>query len=91
MRSASSGDSENDLAIIEGVPNSVAVSNAAPKVAAAARWHIGAAIEDAVAGALLDIAAAAKTGAMPALMREGGENPCDAGAPPTCVSSAPMG
>ena len=85
------GDSENDLAIIEGVPNSVAVSNAAPEVAAAARWHIGAVTEDAVADALLDIAAAAKTGAMPAFMCEEGENRCGAGAPTTCVSPAPMG
>jgi HAD superfamily hydrolase (TIGR01484 family) len=85
------GDSENDLAIIEGVPNSVAVSNAAPEVVAAARWHIGAVNEDAVADALLDIAAAAKTGAMPAFMCEEGENRCGAGAPTTCVSPAPMG
>ncbi len=63
------GDSENDLAIIEGVPNSVAVSNSAPEVAAAARWHIGSVNDDAVAGALLDIASAAKTGEMPAFMR----------------------
>ncbi len=67
------GDSENDLAIIEGVPNSVAVSNATPEVAAAARWHIGPVTEDAVATALLDIAQAAKTGAMPAFMREESE------------------
>ena len=67
------GDSENDLAIIEGVPNSVAVANATPEVAAAARWHIGPVTEDAVAGALLDIAVAAKTGAMPAFMREESE------------------
>ena len=85
------GDSENDLAIIEGVPNSVAVSNAAPEVVAAARWHIGAVNEDAVADALLDIAAAAKTGAMPAFMCEEGENRCGAGAPTTCVSPTRMG
>ncbi|MGI6229956.1 MAG: HAD family hydrolase [Tractidigestivibacter sp.] len=63
------GDSENDLAVIEGVPNSVAVSNAAPQVAAAARWHIGSVKEDAVASALVDIADATKTGSMPAFMR----------------------
>ena len=85
------GDSENDRAIIEGVPNSVAVSNAAPEVVAAARWHIGAVTEDAVADALLDIAAAAKPGAMPAFMCEEGENRCGAGAPTTCVSPALMG
>ena len=64
------GDSENDLAIIESVPNSVAVSNATPQVAAAARWHIGPVTEDAVAKALLDIANAAKTGSLPAFMDE---------------------
>lgn len=63
------GDSENDLSALEAVPNSVAVANAMPKVAKAARWHIGPASEDAVASALLDIAEAAKSGAMPAFMR----------------------
>jgi hydroxymethylpyrimidine pyrophosphatase-like HAD family hydrolase len=64
------GDPENDLPIIEGVPNSVAISNASPEVVAAARWHIGPVAEDSVASALLDIAAAANTGSMPAFMRE---------------------
>ena len=63
------GDSDNDLPMIEAVPNSVAVSNANEAVASAARWHIGAAADDAVADALLDIAAAAKAGEMPAFMR----------------------
>lgn len=62
------GDSENDLSVIEGVPNSVAVANATPQVAAAARWHIGAASDDAVADALLDIASAARTGNQPDFM-----------------------
>ena len=63
------GDSENDLAAMEAVPNSVSVANAMPRVAEVARWHIGPAREDAVAGALLDIARAASTGSMPAFMR----------------------
>ncbi|MCH4084658.1 MAG: Cof-type HAD-IIB family hydrolase [Olsenella sp.] len=46
------GDSENDLPMMRSVPNSVAVSNASDAVSAAARWHIGAAKDDAVAVAL---------------------------------------
>ena len=63
------GDSENDLSMIEAVPNAVAVSNASDQIKAASRWHIGASADDAVADALFDIADAAKTGAMPAFMR----------------------
>lgn len=63
------GDSENDLSMIEAVPNSVAVSNACPEVAAAARWHIGASANDAVADALFQIAEAAKCGDMPPFMK----------------------
>ena len=50
------GDGENDLAVIRAVPNSVAVANADPEVARAARWHIGADVDDAVAEALLSLA-----------------------------------
>ncbi len=67
---ATFGDSENDLSMIEAVPNAVAVANADELVTAAARWHIGASADDAVADALFDIATAAKTGAMPAFMNE---------------------
>ena len=63
------GDSENDLSMIEAVPNGVAVSNASDQVKAAARWEIGASADDAVADALFDIAAAAETGDMPSFMR----------------------
>lgn len=63
------GDSQNDLAMIQSMPNSVAVANAAPEIAAAARWHIGACADDAVPDALLDIARAAATGAMPSFMQ----------------------
>jgi Cof subfamily protein (haloacid dehalogenase superfamily) len=64
------GDSENDLSMIEAVPNSVAVANASPEVKAAARWHIGASADDAVALALEQIAAAAPTASMPAFMHD---------------------
>lgn len=62
------GDSENDLSMIESVPNSVAVSNAGPEIASIARWHIGGVREGAVPAALMDIAHAAKIGAMPDFM-----------------------
>ncbi len=64
------GDSDNDLPMIDAVPNSVAVANANEVVTAAARWHIGAAADDAVAGALYQIAACAATGEMPSFMRQ---------------------
>ena len=38
---ATFGDSENDLSMIEAVPNAVAVANASDQVKEAARWHIG--------------------------------------------------
>lgn len=64
------GDSDNDLPMIDAVPNSVAVANANEAVTAAAHWHIGAAADDAVAGALHQIAACAATGEMPPFMRQ---------------------
>lgn len=64
------GDSDNDLPMIDAVPNSVAVANANEAVTAAARWHIGAAADDAVAGALHQIADCAATGEMPPFMRQ---------------------
>lgn len=66
---ATFGDSENDLSMIEAVPNAVAVANADEFVTAAARWHIGFSADDAVADALFDIAVAARTGDMPSFMR----------------------
>ena len=66
------GDSDNDLPMIDAVPNSVAVANANEAVTAAARWHIGAAADDAVAGALHQIVACAATGEMPPFMRQMG-------------------
>ena len=46
------GDAENDLSMLGAVKNSVAVSNATPAAAAAARWHIGACDDFAVADAI---------------------------------------
>lgn len=43
------GDAGNDLTMFATVPNSVAVGNATPEAAAAARWHIGHCEDDAVA------------------------------------------
>jgi HAD superfamily hydrolase (TIGR01484 family) len=63
------GDSENDLAMIEYVPNAVAVANATDQIKRASAWEIGSSADDAVADALLDIAAAAKTGEMASFMR----------------------
>ena len=46
------GDANNDLPMFSVVPNSVAVSGASAEVLAAARWHIGACEDDAVAGVI---------------------------------------
>lgn len=62
------GDSENDLTMFDAVPNSVAVSNAMPEVAAAARWHIGASADDAVAAAFEEIARCAVAAGVPSFM-----------------------
>ena len=64
------GDSENDIPMLETVPNSVAMANSMPEAAAAARWHIGSCYDDAVADALLDIAAAARFSTVPTFMRQ---------------------
>ena len=63
------GDSDNDMAMISAVPNSVAVANATPEVKAAARWHIGPCDEGAVDDALLQLVEAVSTGGLPAFMR----------------------
>ncbi len=65
---AAFGDSENDLAMIDAVPNSVAVANASELIAGRARWHIGACADAAVDAALLDIAAAAAESRLPHFM-----------------------
>lgn len=46
------GDAGNDLPMLEVVENSVAVANALPEAAAAAKWHIGAVETGAVADAI---------------------------------------
>lgn len=46
------GDADNDLPMFRVVENSVAVSGATPEAASAARWHIGACEDDAVAAAI---------------------------------------
>ena len=66
---ATFGDSENDISMFEAAGHAVAVSNASADAAAAARYHVGAADDDAVAAALEDIAAAATSGEMPRFMR----------------------
>lgn len=51
------GDANNDLPMFRAVRNSVAVGNATPEAADAARWHIGTVDEDAVADAIVRLAA----------------------------------
>ncbi len=51
------GDAGNDLPLFSVVPNSVAVANAQPEAARAARWHIGRCEDDAVAAAIESLAA----------------------------------
>lgn len=63
------GDAENDLPLLTRFENSVAVANATPVAANAARWHIGRADEDAVADAIFEIARATSMGEMPSFMR----------------------
>lgn len=63
------GDSDNDLAMLAAVPNSVTVANATPEISAKSRWHIGACADDAVADALLDIVEANWKGTTPQFMR----------------------
>lgn len=51
------GDAGNDLTMFDVVKNAVAVANATPEAAAAARWHIGACADDAVAAVVEQLAA----------------------------------
>ena len=64
------GDAENDLDVLRYVPNSAAMANATPAAAEAARWHIGASADDAVADALFDIVRASNDASMPAYMKD---------------------
>ena len=54
------GDADNDLSMLEYIPNSCAVANANESAARAARWHVGASADDGVAIALEQIAEAAR-------------------------------
>lgn len=51
------GDADNDLSMLRAVENSVAMGNATPEAAQAARWHIGDVADDAVAKAIEALAA----------------------------------
>lgn len=62
------GDSDNDLTMLDAVPNSVTVANAVPEVAAKSRWHIGSCADEAVPNALLDIVQANSRGELPSFM-----------------------
>ena len=66
------GDSDNDLAMMEYLPNATAVANANKAVTRASRWHIGSTFDDAVADALAELARAAESGGVPSFMRAAG-------------------
>ena len=51
------GDGGNDVEMLAHVPNSVAVADAAPEAAEAARWHVGRCEDEAVAAAIEVLAA----------------------------------
>ena len=51
------GDGGNDIEMLEHVPNSVAVANATSEVSQVARYHIGSCDDEAVADAILALAA----------------------------------
>lgn len=63
------GDGDNDVTLLKAIPNGVAVANARPAAAAAARWHVGACEDDGVAKAMEQIAQAAHRGELPEFMR----------------------
>ena len=54
------GDADNDLTMLEYIPNSCAMANANDNAKAAARWQVGASADDGVAIALEQIAEAAR-------------------------------
>ncbi len=63
------GDADNDLVLMGAVEHSVAVGNATPAAAAAARWHIGESADEAVTQALEELAAGLREDRMPRFMR----------------------
>ena len=50
------GDANNDLEMIEHVPNSVAVANGTAEIKAAARWHVGDCSDESVQDAIFALA-----------------------------------
>ena len=64
------GDMENDLALMELVPDSVAVANATPAAAEAARWHVGDVADEGVTVAIEEITRAVMAGETPDFMSE---------------------
>ena len=50
------GDANNDLEMIQHVPNSVAVANATAEIRCAARWHVGDCADEAVQDAIFALA-----------------------------------
>ena len=76
------GDMENDLALMELVPDSVAVANATPAAAEAARWHVGDVADEGVTVAIEQITEAVKTGGTPAFMLQESWTPDAAEAEP---------
>lgn len=67
------GDADNDVALMGAVEHSVAVANATPAAAAAARWHIGAAEDEAVAEALEELVDALREDRTPTFMLPEGQ------------------
>lgn len=63
------GDMENDLALMELVPDSVAVANATPAAAEAARWHVGDVADEGATVAIEEIARAVRAGETPGFMQ----------------------
>ncbi len=64
------GDAENDLTLMDAVPNSVAVANATPAAAEAARWHVGDVANEGATEAMEEIARATRAGETPVFMSE---------------------
>lgn len=72
------GDADNDLPLMELVPNSVAVANATPATVEAARWHVGDVADDGVAQALEELASARRQDRLPRFMQQQWQPPMPA-------------
>ena len=64
------GDADNDLPIMGALDNTVAMANAMPAAAAAARWHVGASEDEGVAVALEELGRAVRVGETPSFTRD---------------------